>query len=379
MKDGARVVGIFALILFGVFKRLTPRDIILDPDSFYQHHLSCGNDILEATKQTNLNDIALFSLQPRCDNNNNGGRIKIFRSSQNQQMTGTVEHALYQNSLIHFLICQKRRNQTHPRQISPSISDVNDNTGIETDESEYNFFKDLVKLRRDAPTNIICAYLNINSYRYKFESIIDLLNRNIVDILFLSETKLDDSFPDAMFTVDNFSFYRSDRNKYGGGVLAYMRSDLAGDRNKQAEFQDIESIALEVTTEDNKWLFIGAFQQPSIPDSTFSTDFNLTTDKVIKKYDNVLIMGDLNFNMLDDNKSSTLNDSCDIFCMKNIINKATCYNRNSKPTLLDQGFVEFYNQGQNHNDSPWDVKGLVKYGAIGVIGAMALSAFLQRT
>ncbi|VDI17512.1 Bcl-2-like 1 (apoptosis regulator Bcl-X) [Mytilus galloprovincialis] len=44
-----------------------------------------------------------------------------------------------------------------------------------------------------------------------------------------------------------------------------------------------------------------------------------------------------------------------------------------------QGFVEFYNQGQNHNDSPWDVKGLVKYGAIGVIGAMALSAFLQRT
>lgn len=41
--------------------------------------------------------------------------------------------------------------------------------------------------------------------------------------------------------------------------------------------------------------------------------------------------------------------------------------------------MEFYNQGQNHNDSPWDVKGLVKYGAIGVIGAMALSAFLQRT
>nr|AGK88246.1 Bcl2 protein [Mytilus galloprovincialis] len=44
-----------------------------------------------------------------------------------------------------------------------------------------------------------------------------------------------------------------------------------------------------------------------------------------------------------------------------------------------QGFVEAYNQGQNHNDSPWDVKGLVKYGAIGVIGAMALSAFLHRT
>lgn len=30
-----------------------------------------------------------------------------------------------------------------------------------------------------------------------------------------------------------------------------------------------------------------------------------------------------------------LNDSCDIFCMKNIKKKATCYTRNSKPTLLD--------------------------------------------
>ncbi|CAG2239474.1 PLG [Mytilus edulis] len=366
-----------------------------------------GYVAIEATKQTNLNDIALFSLQPRCDNNNNGGRIKIFRVNykiSNSQSyyccillllsgdvsinpgptkfpCGSCGKAVRKNQKgilcdgctqwFHvkcielpldeytelskstddwycktctlpeftnsfFDMSKEEESNAPSTNYLPSISDVNNNTGIETDESEYHdIFKDLVKLRRDAPTNIICAYLNINSYRYKFESIIDLLNRNIVDILFLSETKLDDSFPDAMFTVDNFSFYRSDRNKYGGGVLAYMRSDLAGDRNKQAEFQDIESIALEVTTEDNKWLFIGAYKQPSMPDSKFSTDFNLTTDKVIKKYDNVLIMGDLNFNMLDDNKSSTLNDSCDIFCMKNIINKATCYNRNSKPTLLD--------------------------------------------
>ncbi|VDI82458.1 Hypothetical predicted protein [Mytilus galloprovincialis] len=186
----------------------------------------------------------------------------------------------FTNSFFHMI--KEEESNAPSTNYLPSISDVNNNPGIETDESEYDIFKDLVKLGRDAPTNIICAYLNINSYSYKFESIIDLLNRNIVDILFLSEKKLDDSFPDAMFTVENFLFYRSDRNKYGGGVLAYMRSDLAGDRNKQAEFQDIESIALEVTTEDNKWLFIGAYKQPSMPDSKFRTDFNLTTDKVIK-------------------------------------------------------------------------------------------------
>ena len=46
---------------------------------------------------------------------------------------------------------------------------------------------------------------------------------------------------------------------------------------------------------------------------------------------------------------------------------------------FQQGFVDFYNQGKNHDDSPWAVSGLVKYGAIGVLGAMAIGALLQRT
>ena len=39
---------------------------------------------------------------------------------------------------------------------------------------------------------------------------------------------------------------RSDRNQHRGGLLAYMRSDLAGDRNTQVEFKDIESLEFEV-------------------------------------------------------------------------------------------------------------------------------------
>jgi exonuclease III len=40
----------------------------------------------------------------------------------------------------------------------------------------------------------MCGYLNINSIRNKHEYIRDLLQRNLVDILFLSETKIDASF-----------------------------------------------------------------------------------------------------------------------------------------------------------------------------------------
>jgi hypothetical protein len=47
------------------------------------------------------------------------------------------------------------------------------------------------------------------------------LQRNLVDILFLSETQNDASFPDAQFSIDNFTMWRADRNKFGG-VMVYI-------------------------------------------------------------------------------------------------------------------------------------------------------------
>lgn len=45
---------------------------------------------------------------------------------------------------------------------------------------------------------------------------------------------------------------------------------------------------------------------------------------------------------------------------------------------FQQGFVEYYNQAQNHNDNQWNLGEFVRYGAIGVVGALALGALLQR-
>jgi hypothetical protein len=39
---------------------------------------------------------------------------------------------------------------------------------------------------------------------------------NIVDLLIISETKLDESFNDNLFSVDGYKVQRRDRNQYGG-------------------------------------------------------------------------------------------------------------------------------------------------------------------
>ena len=65
-------------------------------------------------------------------------------------------------------------------------------------------------------------------------------------MLFLAETKTDETFIDTQFKVNDFHFWRADRNQYGGGLVAYARSDLACDRKMNLEYQTIESICIEI-------------------------------------------------------------------------------------------------------------------------------------
>jgi hypothetical protein len=54
-------------------------------------------------------------------------------------------------------------------------------------------------------------------------------------MLIIAETKLDNTFINSQFAVDNYHLWRADRNSRGGGLLVYMRSDLACDRKNNLE------------------------------------------------------------------------------------------------------------------------------------------------
>ena len=61
----------------------------------------------------------------------------------------------------------------------------------------------LKNLRLKNVNRLICAQLNINFIRNKFNSLVDIINNNI-DILMISETKLDPSFPNGQFHIHGF-------------------------------------------------------------------------------------------------------------------------------------------------------------------------------
>ena len=81
----------------------------------------------------------------------------------------------------------------------------------------------LTSLRKDNPDRLIFAQLNINSIRNKFDYLSDLV-KGKVDVLLISETKIDDSFPKGQFLIQGFisAPYRLDRNCQGGGLMLFV-------------------------------------------------------------------------------------------------------------------------------------------------------------
>ena len=66
-----------------------------------------------------------------------------------------------------------------------------------------NSLDGLKSLRIHNHSNITLSYLNINSIRKKFDGLKLIVNEN-VDILCITETKIDESFPTAQFLLPGY-------------------------------------------------------------------------------------------------------------------------------------------------------------------------------
>ena len=58
-------------------------------------------------------------------------------------------------------------------------------------------------LRNENPFRIIIGYINIDSVRNEFGSLIDLVSANL-DVLVISETEADGTFSESQFIIEGF-------------------------------------------------------------------------------------------------------------------------------------------------------------------------------
>ena len=116
-----------------------------------------------------------------------------------------------------------------------SFTDVNDPKSLLTGLKEKNSERPLI------------AQLNINSISSKFEPL-QMLIKDTIDLLVVTESKLDDTFPPDQFQIEGFSRpIRLDRNRNGGGIIIFVREGLTCKELKPRKlYPDIESTFLEI-------------------------------------------------------------------------------------------------------------------------------------
>ena len=89
--------------------------------------------------------------------------------------------------------------------------------------------------------------------RNKFVGLISQF-KGTVDVLMISETKIDDSFSIENFLIDRFRQpYRIDRNSSGGGTMLYVWEDIPSNLLK-VESLPVEGFYVELKLRSKNWL-----------------------------------------------------------------------------------------------------------------------------
>ena len=202
-------------------------------------------------------------------------------------------------------------------------------------EANDDYLEELKLLRKSNAKRPLIAHLNINSLKNKFTEIHEILGQSLVDMLVLAETKLDSSFNNNIYSFTGFKMERKDRDRYGGGIIVYVRDDLPFRRRKDLECEHLESICFELALNKRKWGILAVYKPPNTKNELFSTDLSKTLDKMFVKYNNILTIGDLNFDLNKKDKCKPLSQLCDNYNLTNVIKGSTCHMKNSEPSSID--------------------------------------------
>ena len=197
------------------------------------------------------------------------------------------------------------------------------------DKGDTTLVGDPKKFRRSFAKNLITCHLNVNGFRNKFTEISEICTNGLSDVLFLSETKVDASFPTAQFAVTGYKCLRADRNSKGGGILAYIRSDLGHRRRTDIEalvLSSIESLIIEIIVRGEKWIFICLYNPHNRTKGVCCESIqNVLQTCESENFAMINVMGDMNVNLLQANEAKCLIDMMEITGLNNIIKDPTCF------------------------------------------------------
>ena len=141
---------------------------------------------------------------------------------------------------------------------------------------------------------IIIGLLNVNSLRNKFETLQGQINGN-VDVILISETEIDNSFPNGQFLIKGYSApYRIGRYAQGRVIMLFIKEDIPL-KLLAAEDSPTEAFYIEIKLRKKKWLLCCSYNSKKSNIRAHLECLKKSLALCSFKYENVLVLEILMF------------------------------------------------------------------------------------
>ena len=132
--------------------------------------------------------------------------------------------------------------------------------------------------------------------------------------------------------LDGFhSPFRYDRNRYGGGILVYVKHGVPAKELKEYQLpDDIECGFVEINIKKKKWLLANIYRPPSQGERYFFRELGKALDHFSTKFEDFILMGDFN----TDDKGQNISNFMESYSLKNIVKVPTCF-KSDRPKTID--------------------------------------------
>ena len=129
--------------------------------------------------------------------------------------------------------------------------------------------------------------------RNKFDILTDQITGN-VDVMVISETRLDDSFPESQFKIPGYSPpFRLDRDQNGGRIMVFVREDITAKFLSFEDNKSIEALFIELNFQKKKRLLSCSYNPNKNNISDHLQRLRNSSDFYSAKYENIILIRDL--------------------------------------------------------------------------------------
>ena len=181
------------------------------------------------------------------------------------------------------------------------------------------------------------ASLNIASLVLHIDELRIMMVDQTLDILALNETRLDSTISDNLVHIEGYIIIRRDRNRSGGGVCIYLRSNINYRLRADLNNEPFEILSIDIFKPNSVPFNITALYRPP----SCNVGFFSSLEKIVQTLDveskEFILLGDLNCNYITENYDNQLNHLKQIsetFQLTQLIKEPTRITPLSK-TLID--------------------------------------------